>query len=924
MYTKLTCLLTCLLLLGLVGSAQADLVSRWTFDEGSGTTVNDVVGTNHGTVSDTPTWIEGVYGGAMEFAGSGSADGSGYRVDCGSDASLDIGNEISLALWIRPDADNPESGMETAPMCKALSSASPSWSFQVRYGWGGPQPYMAFTFNTSPRAWAFVGREMDQGEWHHIACSHDGSTLTCYLNGEETESTAMGAVTNSPAPVLIGSDGWGSDWIGGIDDVRYYDNALTPEEIVAVMMDGAGPEMASDPIPEDEAIDIPRDIALGWTAGKYADTHDVYLGTVFDDVNNGDAGVLVSQGQAGTSYDPDGLLEFGTTYFWRIDEVNAAPDNTVFAGQVWSFTTEPFSYPIETIIATSNAMSNPGEGPENTINGSGLGEGDTHSTAASDMWLGMPTAGPVNIEYEFDRVYKLHELLVWNYNVEFEMVLGFGFKDVTIETSIDGAEWAALGDVTFNQATATKSYTANTTIDMQGVAAKFVRLTANAGFGAIPQFGLSEVRFMYIPAHATKPDPADGAVDVSVNTALTWRAGRDSVSHDVYIGADADSLALAGTVDVASYDPGALDLDTMYVWRVDENQETETWDGSLWSFTTQTYIVVDGFESYTDDEGNRIYETWVDGYGITSNGSTVGHLESPFAEQDIVKSGDQSMPLFYDNVGASMSEAELTLAQDWSASLVKSLTLSFHGDADNTGGQLYVKINGTKIVYDGVAAKIKEASWNLWSIDLAEAGNVSNVTSLIIGIEGAGANGVVYIDDVRLYPEVLAYHRGADVTAPGDAVQGVPNDGVTTGGANNGWPAGESPDLAIDDDTATKFLHFKGNAEPTGIQVTPAAGATIVTGIALTTANDASERDPIAFELSGSNGSINGPYTVIATGDVVDFAGAEEWPRFTKNETLIIFDNDVAYAHYQITFTTVRDAAGANSMQIAEIELIGQ
>ena len=99
MYTKLTCLLTCLLLVGLVGSAQADLVSRWTFDEGQGTTVNDVVGTNHGTVSDTPTWTEGVYGGAMEFAGSGSADGSGYRVDCGNDASLDIGNEVSLALW---------------------------------------------------------------------------------------------------------------------------------------------------------------------------------------------------------------------------------------------------------------------------------------------------------------------------------------------------------------------------------------------------------------------------------------------------------------------------------------------------------------------------------------------------------------------------------------------------------------------------------------------------------------------------------------------------------------------------------------------------------------------------------------------------------------------------------------------------------
>ena len=124
--------------------------------------------------------------------------------------------------------------METAPLAKALSGMSPSWSWQVRYGWGSPQPYMAFTFNTSPRAWAYVGQNLTQGEWTHIACSHDGETLTCYLNGEATESTPMGAITSSPAPVLIGSDGWGSDWIGGIDDVRIYDVGLSADEILDI------------------------------------------------------------------------------------------------------------------------------------------------------------------------------------------------------------------------------------------------------------------------------------------------------------------------------------------------------------------------------------------------------------------------------------------------------------------------------------------------------------------------------------------------------------------------------------------------------------------------------------------------------------------------------------------------------------------
>jgi len=143
-------------------------------------------------------------------------------------------------------------------------------------------------------------------------------------------------------------------------------------------------------------------------------------------------------------------------------------------------------------------------------------------------------------------------------------------------------------------------------------------------------------------------------------------------------------------------------------------------------------------------------------------------------------------------------------------------------------------------------------------------------------------------------------------------------------GSDWGWPGAETPDLALDNDTGTKFLHFKGELEPTGIRVTPLEGSSIVTGLTLTTANDAAERDPISFELYGSNESIDGPYELIADGNVVDFADPNNaWPRFTKNETAIMFDNDVAYAHYQIMFPAVRDPGSANSMQIAEVELLG-
>jgi hypothetical protein len=134
-----------------------------------------------------------------------------------------------------------------------------------------------------------------------------------------------------------------------------------------------------------------------------------------------------------------------------------------------------------------------------------------------------------------------------------------------------------------------------------------------------------------------------------------------------------------------------------------------------------------------------------------------------------------------------------------------------------------------------------------------------------------------------------------DVTSPGDTVKGVPDDGD--------WPAGEAPPLVIDNNPGTKFLHFKGDNQPTGFQVTTSLGAMIVTGLSFTTGNDAPERDPISYDFYGSNDSIDGPYTLIHSGPIWDFFQADPWPRNTKNETPITFDNDVAYVHYQVIFS---------------------
>ncbi|MCP4450820.1 MAG: LamG domain-containing protein [Planctomycetes bacterium] len=115
----------------------------------------------------------------------------------------------------------------------------------------------------------------------------------------------------------------------------------------------------------------------------------------------------------------------------------------------------------------------------------------------------------------------------------------------------------------------------------------------------------------------------------------------------------------------------------------------------------------------------------------------------------------QSMPLYYDNTtGAGGSETQRTLdpPQDWTAHGIKSLSLSFRGEGGNTG-QLYVKINGTKVTYNGIPNAIEKSAWLSMIVDLSTVtADLSAVTSLAIGIEGAGAQGVVYLDDMLLYP----------------------------------------------------------------------------------------------------------------------------------------------------------------------------
>jgi len=557
--------------------------------------------------------------------------------------------------------------------------------------------------------------------------------------------------------------------LGVIDDVRVYNHVLTEIELQDAMM-GKWPqsETAFAPRPEDEQADVSRDVVLGWTPGVYAQKHDVYFGTELENVTNADRnnglGVLLSQSQDANTYDP-GILDYGRTCFWRIDEVNAPPDLTIYTGDVWRFTTEPFaqSIPGDRITATASSSEAAGAGPERTVDGSGL-VNDLHSIDTKAMWVsknGEP--GPAWVQYDFDKPYKLHQMLVWNYNGP-SLLTGFGFKAVSVEYSTDGSTWTALPDVgEFARAPGANGYAYNTTVDFAGVAAQSVRITANSNWGGpiFGQYGLSEVRFLYIPVRARYPNPNTGATDVAVDTTLGWRAGRGAVEHDVYLSTYEQSVissdAFVATVSQTSYGPLSLHLDTTYYWKINEVNIVETasmLEGDVWSFTTEEYLVVDSFEDYNDYPPNEIYSTWLDGYENSANGSQVGYLTPPLVETVIVHSGGQSMPLTYNNTGgATYSEAERSFvnSQDWTSHDIQKLVLYFYGTPGNTG-QLYVKLNGLKVLYDGDSADIARPIWKQWSIDLASIGtDLKNVTKLAIGVDGSGTSGVLYVDDIRLY-----------------------------------------------------------------------------------------------------------------------------------------------------------------------------
>ena len=314
--------------------ADPTLAGWWKFDEGSGATANDSSGNeNHGTFNGDPQWVNGKFGKALKFDG-----GSDY-LDVPDSDSLDInGDQLSIVAWI-----NGESWSLAKHIVRKIAdeAASPIYVFRVQ-----PDQVRAILSTSAGNTTIQGATVLPTNEWVHVALAYDGGEARIYVNGElDVSSNVSGEITQSNNELRIGLGDPAGYFHGTIDDVRIYNKALTQEGIQAIMQ-GAEMPYAFDSSPADGAILEATWANLSWRAGDFAVSHDVYLGDNFDDVNDGTPGAPGFHGnQAGTTlivgfpgFAYPGGLVLGTTYYWRVDEVNDADPNSPWKGDVWSFT----------------------------------------------------------------------------------------------------------------------------------------------------------------------------------------------------------------------------------------------------------------------------------------------------------------------------------------------------------------------------------------------------------------------------------------------------------------------------------------------------------------------------------------------------------------------------------------------------------
>ena len=702
------------LVLGVRRTADAELIGWWRLDEGSGATATDSSGNgNDARFEGAPVWVDdGKFGKAIKFNGS-----SDYLAAPDSE-SLDInGDQLSIAAWI-----NGEDWPAANHILRKVADTGTSSIYILRVQPDSVRVYL----NTSAGETIVQGTKvLPTNEWSHTALTYDGAEARIYVNGElDISMDVSGELTQSDNELRIGRGEPAGYFVGMIDDVRLYNHGLTESELLSAM-EGSGADypFARGPDPKDGTLHADTWVNLSWLPGDFAVSHDVYLGDNVSDVENATRDSDVFRGNQSSTFMvvgfpgfayPDGLVP-GTTYYWRVDEVNEADPNSPWKGPVWSFSIPP------------KTAYNP------------------------DPADGAEFVDPNNAA------------LTWT--------AGFGS---IMHTVYFGDDFDEVNNADVGIPAGTPSYSPG---PLEREKVYYWRVDERDAVATYK----GDVWSFTTPGAVGNPQPTYRAADVQLNVILKWTPADSAASHRLYVGTDKEVVRNADTgapedkgsiaLGDESYDPGLLDADTTYYWRVDEiDDQGNSTKGPFWIFTTDRFLLVDDFESYTDDDPNNeaIWQTWIDGFGIPDNGAQVGYLLPPYAEQTIVHNGSQSMPLLYTNEGGvTNSEASLTLTspRDWTQASVAELSLWFRRSSSNATEPSYIAVSNSTgsaavVTHDDPSAATARA-WTQWRIPLQafvdQGINLNNVDTMTIGLgsksglAASGGSGTVYIDDIRLY-----------------------------------------------------------------------------------------------------------------------------------------------------------------------------
>ncbi len=697
--------LSLILLASISATAQEALLLHYSFNEGVGDRVRDVSGNENNAIMhnmDDTSWVDGKEG---RFGACLVLDGIDDYLTTDGFFSEPLDGDFTLSMWFTGTPGRRARLFQLRTGDEQMLNVRIIDDILSIDDHGGVQ--------TEDSGDVIVA---DQ-QWHHFAIVRSGLSLIAYLDGEQHLETSLEEVL-AMDNVSIGvrdRDGEQDDYLPGkVDEFKLYTIAFDAEDIETIKAPGGSFPQASGPNPKDGTLNPDTWVNLSWAPGDYAVSHDAYLGDNFDAVNEGAEGTFIGNqadtfivaGFPGFPY-PDGLMP-GTTYYWRIDEVNDADPNSPWKGNVWSFMIPP-----KTAYTPDPADS-----------------GETVAVNASLSWT--PGFGS-----------KLHTVY-----------FGDNFDEVD-----NAAGGPPQGAATYEPG------------ELKQAKTYYWRVDEFDAFGTYT----GNVWSFTTEGAVAALNPANGAVDVTQTPVLTWAPGLGA-SHEVYFGDDAASLELKGSGNLGSesFEPGQLEWDTTYYWRVDEANNANAdspWTGPLWSFTTANFLIIDDMEAYNDiEEGepasNRIYMAWADGYDNPAvNGSVVGNDPPPIAEQTIVHSGNLSMPMAYDNaVGKSEATLTLTSNRDWTVKGVNTLAIWFRGSAGNAAENLYVALNGNAVVNNDNPDAATRISWTAWNIDLtrfADQGvNLANVNSITLGLGNknnpvAGGAGMIYFDDIRLYRPTL-------------------------------------------------------------------------------------------------------------------------------------------------------------------------